>query len=470
LDRKLLISASPGEWRAALLEDGVPVELYVERCDRAEAGSIYLGRVLRLLPALDAGLVDIGGNRPAFLPQREVLPRGRRLHEGERLIVQVRREAQGGKAARLTTAVTLRGEFVDLTPGRPGFKRVDVLTPDERQQLFAALKTLSRPAPSRTAGEADRSEAGRGHPGIEIRHSAPAHSLIANVEELARLWDEILKCASRLEPPARLHPAPSFACALCSSIPTAPGDIFTDDPGIIPDVRAAFPRSAISHLRETEWPVDLDAVFSEALSETLILAGGGSVHFEPSRAGMLVDVDTGAPETGSAERSALTTNLAAAQVIGRQVRLRNVSGGIVVDFVGMESRSARDGVCVVLADALGPDPRAPQLLGWTRLGHFELVRPRRGRSLTEALLEPRPNGVLVKTSVTVAHEALRGLRQAAQAQPGRQWRLTAAPDVATALTGVAADAMREAEKRFARGLAIEVDPAYDRERFQISAV
>ena len=97
---ELLIAAGPGEWRAALLEDGIPVELFVERGDRSEAGSIHLGRVHRLLPALGAMLVDIGADRPAFLPQNEVFPRGRRLDEGERVIVQIRREAQGGKAAR----------------------------------------------------------------------------------------------------------------------------------------------------------------------------------------------------------------------------------------------------------------------------------------------------------------------------------------------------------------------------------
>jgi ribonuclease G len=104
LARELLISAGPGEWRAALLEKGVPVELHIERGDRSEAGSIHLGRVRQLVPALGAALVDIGGDRPAFLPHGEVLPRGKRLNEGERVVVQIRREAQAGKAARVAMA------------------------------------------------------------------------------------------------------------------------------------------------------------------------------------------------------------------------------------------------------------------------------------------------------------------------------------------------------------------------------
>jgi ribonuclease G len=306
--------------------------------------------------------------------------------------------------------------------------------------------------------------------GLRLLRSAPSDELAAEAEALARRWHHILDRASRLEPPARLYPAASFAAALSGSLPHASGEISVDDPAAIPEIRAAFPANAVSQLHETEWPVDLDAVFDEALSGTLTLSGGGSVHFESSRAGTLVDVDTGTPETGSPERSALATNLGAAWAIARQLRLRNLGGGIVIDFVGMESRSARDKVRAALAEAIAPDPRAPQLLGWTRLGHFELVRPRRGRPLAEALLEPRPGGTLLKSAVTVAHEALRALRRAAAAQPGRRWRLTVAPEVAANFAEPMAEAVQSAEHRFARGLAIEADAGFDRERFQISAL
>jgi ribonuclease G len=169
LRRELLIAAGPGEWRAALLEDGAPAELFVERGDRSETGSIHLGRVIRLVPGLSAALVDIGEERPAFLPQGEVVPRGQRLHEGERVLVQIRREAQGGKAARVTMAIALRGRLAELTVGRAGLKGGEALTPENRNQLLAALDTLTHPAPragsplSRSAGEgAERSKAGEG--------------------------------------------------------------------------------------------------------------------------------------------------------------------------------------------------------------------------------------------------------------------------------------------------------------------
>jgi ribonuclease G len=459
-----LISAGPGEWRAALLEEGIPVELYVERGDRSEAGSIHLGRVARLLPALGAALVDIGGDRPAFLPQGEVLPRGRRLHEGERVVVQIRRETQAGKAARMTMAASLRGRLVELIVGRPG-------STDGAALLTQLAPTLTLPrSRGRELDSLPRGNGGGLGWGLRFLEPAPVDALAAEAAALAHRWHEILDRASHQEPPARLDPVASLAAALARSLPGAPDEILVDDPAAIPDIRAAFPDGAASQLPETEWPIDLDGVFEEALSATLALPGGGSVHFEATRAGMVIDVDTGTPETGSPERTGLMANLAAAGTIARQIRLRNLGGGIVVDFVGLESRPAREKLRAALAQALAPDPAAPQLLGWTRLGHFELVRPRRGRPLAEALLEPRSGSALVKTAVTVSHEALRALRRAARAQPGRRWRVTVAPEVAAALAGAAADAVRQAEQRFAPSIAIEADPSYQRERFQISAL
>jgi len=409
LRRELLIAAGPGEWRAALLEAGLPVELHVERGDRSEAGSIHLGRVLRLLPALGAVLVDLGDERPAFLPRRETEPRGRPLCEGERVIVQIRREAQGGKAARIT----------------------------ERLRL--------------------QSPVGASQASAEFVPEEPRRRVI---------FDQ----AAALDPPVRLGPAASFAAVLAGALTGPPMYIFVDDPAAIPEIRAAFSDIGVEHLPETEWPIELDAAFAEALSETVSLPSIGAVHFEATRAGVLIDVDSGTAETGSAERIGLATNLAAAATIARQIRLRNLGGGIVVDFVGLDNRTLREKVRMALAEALAPDPAGPQILGWTRLGHLELVRPRRGRPLAEALLEPRLGGAHAKTAVTVAHEALRALRRETRAQPGRQWRLIVAPDVAAVLAGTAASAIQAAERRFARNIAIETDPDRDRERFEIARV
>jgi Ribonuclease G/E len=475
LPGELLIAAGPGEWRAALLEDGVPVELFVERGEGGEAGSVHLGRVRRLVPAVGAIHVDIGGDRSAFLPESEVRPRGRRLDEGERVIVQIRREAQGGKAARVTTGVTLRGGLVELRSGRPGILGGEMLSPQEHHQLVGALThaapTLTLPRERGREWEgAERSKAGEGAAGLQLLAPAPVEALAAEAADLLRRWEDILGRAAQLAPPARLDPPLSFATALARALPARPVQILTDDPAIIPELRAAFPDAVMRHEPEAEWPIELDAVFDQALCRTLALDGGGSVHIETTQAAVLIDVDSGTPETGSPSRTGLAVNLAAVAAIARQIRLRNLLGGIVIDFVGLDQRGARERVRDALAEALVPDPARPEILGWTRLGHLELVRPRRGRPLAEVLLEPRPGGALVKTAVTVAHEALRALHRQARAQPGRSWRLTIAPDVAAALAGSAAPALQALERRFGRTVAIASDPGLDRDRFQIAPV
>jgi ribonuclease G len=463
LDRELLITAAPGEWRAVLLEDGIPVELFVERGDRSEAGSIHLGRVRRSVPALGAVLIDIGADRPAFLPQNALVPSGKALHEGENLVVQVRREAQGGKASRVTMAATLRGRLIDLTVGRCGIGGGEALSPHDRACLLAEMAAGPRPP----VGADIRAADWHGWR-LSLREPTPVDAIVAEAAALREDWRDILERASRMVPPARLYPISTPAAALAGALPGLPAQILVDEPAALPNIRKAFAGAAVDVRPEPEWPIDLGELFDVALSETVGIPEGGSVHFEATRAGVLIDVDTGTPETGSSERSGLRTNLAAAETIARHIRLRNLGGGIVVDFVGLDSWASRERVRAALASGLAADPAGPQILGWTRLGHLELVRPRRGRPLAEALLEPRPDGALIKTALTVAHETLRAWRRETRAQPGRQWRLTVASDVAAALAGGAAGAVQETEQRFARKVTIEVDCRYPRERFQIA--
>ncbi|MGH7053460.1 MAG: ribonuclease E/G, partial [Stellaceae bacterium] len=410
LSAGLFVAAGPGEWRTALVEGGAAVELLVERGEGAARGAIHLGRVKRLVPALAAAHVDLGGARPAFLPQSEMFPRGARLHEGARILVQVRREAQGGKAAQVTTAIRLRGRFVALVVGRSGLLAADTLPAEHREALRAAVVP------------------GEGGFGLAVIEPAPLEAMAAEAARLKEHWHDLCARAARLEPPCRLDPPVSPAAALAARGPL-PSSIVVDDPAAVPQLRTAFPDADVAHVPEDLWPIDLDAEFARALAPSLALATG-TVHIETTRAAVLIDIDSGTPETGSAARAALAVNLAAAPEIARQVRLRNLGGGLIVDFIGLDGTGARERVRAALAAALAADPAGPQILGWTRLGHLELVRPRRGRPLAEVLLEPDPGGALVKTALTVAHEALRRLLREARAQPGRCGRLLVAPEVA----------------------------------------
>lgn len=375
--RELLIAAGPGEWRAALLEDGAPVELYVERGETRPPGSVHLGRVVRRVPGLDSAFVEIGDPRPALLPAREAAADGIRLDEGARVLVEVRREAQQDKGARLSTRLRPAGRF--------------------------------------------------------------------EVKELRRQ-------AAETEPPAQLYPAAGLAHALALRLPGAPDRVTADEPAIIPECRKAFPGSDVT--AGNDWPIDLDAVFDAALAPSLALSGGGTVHIEQPRGATVIDVDTGSPSEREAEAAALAANLAAAELIARQIRLRNLGGGIIVDFVGLEGQKPRERVKAALASACRADPLEPRVLGWTRLGHLELVRPRRGRALAEALLEPGDGTTPRKQPLALAHEGLRALQREARARPAANWTLRVSPAIGAALRGPASAALRHLETRLGRPIEI----------------
>jgi Rne/Rng family ribonuclease len=452
--RELLIGADAGEWRAALCEDGVAVELYLERGAGDEIGSIHLGRVTRRLPALAAVLVDIGGARPVFLPERDASRGGVRLAEGERVVVQIRREAQGGKSARGSARPVLRGHSIELAPDHQGGEGLD---PADDARLRMALDRA-------------RTDAGAG---LRIIRPAPVDALLADAAAVARRWATIRDRAGRLDPPARLDPAATFAAALAGAMPVLPERVAVDDPAAVPEIGAAFADAAVRCAAQDVSAVDLDALIDEALAPEIAL-GGGAVHIEAARTAVLIDVDTGsaasgAPQEASPERAGLMTDLAAAPVIARQLRLRSLGGGIVVDFVGLDRPRSRAAVVRALAEALLPDPARPQILGWTRLGHLELVRPRHRRPLAEALGERSAEGALVKSAATIAFAALRAVRRAARAEPGRRQALVVAPEIAAVLAGPAAAARRALETRLGREIPVTPEADWRRDRFEIVA-
>jgi ribonuclease G len=372
LSRELLIAVGPGEWRAAWIEDGTAVELHVERGDIRPAGSIHLGRVVRLVAGLDAALVDIGEARPGFLPIPGAI-RGAIPDEGARIVVQVRREMQRGKGALLSTR--LQGE--------------------------AAF------------GLADR--------------------------------------AARAEPPCQLAPAAGFAATLQHRLPGVPDRIFVDETAPLAELRAVFPQTETVRLAADAWPLDVDAAFEAALAPSIGLPGGGRMHLEESRAAALIDIDTGSPEAGSADRTIAAANREAVGAIAREIRLRQLGGGIIIDFAGLEGRGPRERIREQIAAAFARDPARPQVLGWTRLGHLEIVRPRRGRSVADAMLEP---GLPHKSATTLAFEALRMVMREARANPAADWRIATLPSIGAVLRGQAAPAFGELETRLGRRIAI----------------
>jgi Rne/Rng family ribonuclease len=450
-----MIAVSPGELRAALSEDDEPVELRVVRAGPAlRVGDIVLGRIVALEPALPAARVEIGLERPAFLDAEDAVP-GQGLaglHEGEAVLVQVTKEARADKATAVSLRPRLGGAVLDYVPGGTTEIAARSLDAATRTRLLAAVASFARP------GEGFRLRAASA--------AASADALAADAEALRLRWRAIEATRGAARPPARLEAdEPPVAALLATLMPPLPDLIAIDDRAGFAAARSwllrhhpdCAPRLEIRDgLHEA-----MAAMIEPALTPRVALACGGAITIEATAAATMIDVDSG----GAA---AMTANLEAARAAARQIRLRNIAGPIVIDFIAMPGRGQRERVAAALGRALDSDPAEPELLGWTRLGHVEMARKRRHPSLEEVLFERAPDGARIKTALTVALEALRDLAREAQAAPARALALRVAPEIAAALSdGTARQARLVLEARLGRPIAIAAEPGRARAAFDI---
>jgi len=467
MTRSLLIAASPGELRAALVDAGELRDFRLARTVGASAvGEVHLGRIVRLLPALHAALVEIGQPRPAFLGADDALQRGLAgLHEGAGILIQVKRDARADKAAAVTQRLRLAGHYLDFLPLRPG-----VIA----EELAVAQRER---ASARVAGLLLAGEGARLHP--TCLHAADA-ALAAEMQALRARWREIELRRVAAEPPARLEAVAPLAALLAEFADAAVERILVDDAVLLGDARHWLQREA-PHLaerlalhREGQPLFEAEGVADAAaalLELRIALPGGGVITIEPTAAATLIDVDSGAlgAERGEGEEALLAVDLAAAEAIAQQTRLRGLAGALVVDFVPLRRREMRERLLEAFRGALARETPEAQLLGWTRLGHVELTRPRRRAPLHEILCERTASGGLVKTALTLALEALAAAARQAVAMPGRGLVLHARPEILTALEGEAAAARAALETRLGRPLALVSEPAWARETLDIRA-
>jgi len=343
---------------------------------RSAVGRIHLGRIAAIDRKLGAAFVDTGGDRPGLLPLRG---RAAGLAEGERLIVQVRRDGSGVKGPRLSADIVLPGHWLDLRPVG-GEAMTAGGGPAE-----AAVATLALPG-----------EAWRIRPAAA---DATAEQLAAEVARLRARWTAIRAKADGARPPALLAAADDPVFAILRDRPAAHwSEIVLDHRASAERLQAAcaaalpLPPERIVYRPRREWVPEFSEMreqLMEALEEDVTLPTGGWLRIETASAATLIDVNSGDATSGggSPEAAFLRINQAAARAIARQLRLRNIGGLVVVDFIDLESRRGRRSVTATLREALAADP-APWSIGeMSGLGLVELTRRRRGRSLREAFTE-----------------------------------------------------------------------------------
>ncbi len=453
MQQDILINWSPQETRVAIVESGAVQELHVERTlERGLVGNVYLGKVARVLPGMQSAFIDIGLERAAFLhvadlhgtrPHEEPgngrqaqppVPIEKRVFEGQPLMVQVIKDPIGTKGARLSTQISIAGRLLVFLPQDDHVGVSQKIPHEQRDALRSRLQALvGTPATGggggfilRTNGE-DASDA----------------ELADDIAYLRKTWSRIREAATRLPAGSLLHQDLSLLQRVLRDLVTEETQTIRIDSREQFALLQAFGREFMPQAAERlqlykgERPIfdlfNIDEEITRALGRRVDLKSGGYLIVDQTEALTTVDVNTGGfVGARNFDDTIFKTNLEAAHAIARQLRLRNLGGIIIVDFIDMQREDHRDAVLAEFRKQLARDRVKTMSGGFSQLGLVEMTRKRTRESLAHMLCEPCAScqgAGQVRTARTVAYDILREiLREARQFNP-REYRIVASPKV-----------------------------------------
>jgi ribonuclease G len=485
MSTEILVNIGPQETRVALVEGGAAQEIYVQRAARhGLVGNIYKGVVKRVLPGMQAAFVDIGLERTAFLHVADMLnaethtqplpPVERLLLEGQEVLVQVLKDPLGTKGARLTTLLSIPSRYLVLMPFE---KHVGVSAKiedeAERSRLKTALDALvPELAPqwgviARTAAE-----------------GAEAEALKQDLLFLTRLWNAVSQQVQQAQPGQLVHgDLPLSMRILRDLLGTAVERVRIDnaeEARRVQQFARVFVPQAAAKIEPYcgQAPIfDLYGVEDElnrALERKVELKSGGHLVVDQTEAMTTIDVNTGG-FTGhrNLEETIVKTNLEAAAAIARQLRLRNLGGIIILDFIDMHGEEHRAQVLRTLEKEVARDPARTRIYPFSELGLVQMTRKRTRESLGHILCEPCPacggRGV-VKTVETVCHEIAREVQRAARLYDPKSFLVLAAPNVVARLQEEQSGGLAELEAGLKRPIKLQPEAHYQQEVFDVVPV
>ena len=478
----ILINVTPQETRVAVTGSGVVQELLIERAaSRGLVGNIYMGRVARVLPGMQSAFVEIGLERAAFLHVADIWeyrksngeaarPIERILAEGEPILVQVVKDPIGSKGARLSTQISIAGRLLVYLPHDP---HIGISQRIEDESGRAALRErLKELLPAEEKG------------GFIIRtlaESASEEDLRADLDYLRSIWSAIRDRSLGATPPAVLYQDLSLAQRVLR-------DMVNSDTGRVEiDSRenfqklAAFAEHYMPNVRPKlehytgERPLfdmyNVEPEIEKALSRRVDLKSGGYLIIDQTEAMTTIDVNTGGfVGSRNFDDTIFKTNLEAAHAIARQLRLRNLGGIIILDFIDMESVEHRNAVLEELKRALARDRTRMTINGFTALGLVEMTRKRTRESLAHVLCEPCPTcggRGEVKTAHTVCYEILREILREARAFNAREYRVLASQQVIDLFQEEESNSLAMLSDFIGKAISVQVESSYSQEQFDI---
>ncbi|MFQ5666409.1 MAG: ribonuclease E/G [Candidatus Binatia bacterium] len=509
MPREIIINVAPYEVRAAVLERQRLTEIFIERArDRGVAGNIYKGRVTRVLPGMQAAFLDIGLGKAAFLhssdlyadlaeeflaeegtipievevdtegphatgraPLRRV-PIEDRLKKGQEILVQVAKEPMGSKGARVTAVISLPGRHLVFIPSS---QHVGVSRRIEDEAERARLKEIVQSERPREGGVIIRTAC----EGLSKRE------VQGDIRFLLRLWKRIVRRSEVAGAPALLHADLDLVLRTVRDLFTADTqrlvvDNSRDYQRILEFVDAVMPRlKARVELYEEPEPLfdrfGIEAQIAKALERKVWLKSGGYIVIDHTEALTVIDVNTGRyVGKKSQEETILKTNLEAVKTIVEQLRLRNIGGLIVIDFIDMEEPANQHEVFSALSSALNKDKARSTLLPLSDLGLVEMTRKRTRESLIQLLCSPCPTCEAkghVKATATIAYELLRRVEREAALNPkAAQITVRAHPAVAQFLRQREGRTLQTLEAQLSKKIVVKATADLQETHYEITGV
>ena len=500
MSEELLVNVTPQETRVAVVENGGLQELHVERSrSRGIVANIYKGKVVRVLPGMQAAFVDAGLERTAFLHAADMVPHrapapnasgdadhdevavqsaapprpdiSELVSEGQEIVVQVAKDPIGSKGARLTTQLSIPSRYLVLLPGsnhRGISQRIQDV--DERDRLLQVLDTALQEQPMQ-AGFIVRTAA-------ESQHS---QNFEADIEFLHRAWEQIERKIASARAGELIHADLPLSLRVIRDLARDDVERIRVDSRETYALMRQFAVDLMPQMADCietypgERPIfDLYSVEDEiqrALDRTVVLKSGGSLVFDQTEAMTTVDVNTGRfVGKRNLEETLFKTNMEAAQAIARQLRLRNIGGIIIVDFIDMEDEEHRRQLMNAFERSLARDRTRCHIADMSVLGLVEITRKRTRESLERGMTETCPHCQgrgTQKTAETLCYEIFREIMREARAFEAKGYLVMASQTVIDMLLDEESTGLADLQEFIGKPIHLQVEPTQNQESYDV---
>ncbi len=485
-EEKVLVNVTPNETRVAWVENGALQEVWIERANKLGlVGNIYIGKVDRVLPGMQAGFINIGLEKAAFLHVSDLcrqtiggsIPKecddiGKMLYQGKKVMVQVVKDPLGAKGARVTMQVTIPSRILVFMPAENMVgvsQRIE--TQEERERLRALMNDIPEVNNSTTGGYIVRT----------VAEGASFHEIRADLMYLQRLWDGIKEKEKRVKNYGLVYSDLPLYIKILRDLPVERIEKIRVDSLETYQKMLSFSEGYVMGLSDKlelytgERPIfdlyNIEGEIQQGLQKRVVLKSGGYLIIDQTEAMTTFDVNTGAfVGHKNLEETIYRTNLEATKAIARQLRLRNLGGIIILDFIDMDVPKHRDIVFSTFQKELKKDRVKTTITEISSLGLIEMTRKRTRESLERTLCESCPvcsGSGSIKTPETIAFEIFREITRMARSFDADKYRVIAAETVVSYILDEVSSSVAELESFLNKSIRFQAEASYFSEQYDV---